>query len=181
MPAGTAKRTAILPENGTTVWIGGCGVTFKVAGEETGGAFSVVEHPVLPKSLIPPHVHQDEDELSIVVDGVFGVMIGDEVIEAGPGSYVFKPRGIPHAFWNAGDETARLIELIYPAGFERFFEELGSAFEAAAGPPDPDFIADLSRRYHVPYLMELVADLEAKYGVSVLHSGGTEESAGDRQ
>jgi uncharacterized RmlC-like cupin family protein len=46
------------------------------------------------------------------------------VLEAGPGDLVFKPRGVPHAFWNAGDEPARLLELISPAGFENYIREI---------------------------------------------------------
>ena len=70
------------------------------------------------------HMHEREDEYSFVLEGRVGVQIGDEVAEAGPGELVAKPRGIPHSFWNAGDEPARLLELISPAGFERYFEEL---------------------------------------------------------
>lgn len=171
-----AVRPLMIPvEGGDTIWLGGCGVQFKVFGEDTGGALSIVEHPVLPKTLIPPHIHHREDELSFVVEGEFGVRIGDRLVEAGPGTYVFKPRGIPHAFWNAGETTARLIELIYPAGFERFFQELGSAFAAAGGPPSPEIISELGERYRTTYVMDWVPDLEATYGVSVLHRGGRKE------
>lgn len=172
-----AERLKIEAGEGKTVWLGGCGVTFKVFGEETGGAFAVVEHPVLPKTLIPPHVHEREDELSLVLEGTFGIRIGNEVMEARPGAYVFKPRGVPHTWWNAGSKTARLVELIWPAGFEHFFEELGAAFEAAGGaPPDPEILKELSDRYRTPYLMEWVPELEEKYGVSVLHGGGGEQT-----
>jgi quercetin dioxygenase-like cupin family protein len=159
------------PGEGATTWLGGCGVVFKVPGELTQGALSVVEHPVLPGTLVPPHVHRAEDELSYVLEGVFGVRIGDKVLEAGPGTYVFKPRGVPHTFWNAGEEPARLVELIWPAGFERFFEELGAAF-TAGGAPSPDLLSELAERYQVEYLMDWVPELEARYGVSVLHRGG---------
>ena len=67
------------------------------------------------------HTHRNEDEYSYVLEGRLGVQLGDEVLEAGPGELVFKPRGVPHAFWNAGDEPLRLLELISPAGFENYF------------------------------------------------------------
>jgi quercetin dioxygenase-like cupin family protein len=169
----TVECLKIAPRQGRTVWLGGCGVTFKIFGEQTAGAFAIVEHPVLAKTLIPPHTHYREDELSLVLDGEFGFKVGDAVFSAGPGSYVFKPRGIPHTWWNAGEETARLVEIIWPAGFEHFFEELGAAFEAAGGaPPEPELVKELSDRYHTPYLMEWVPELERAHGVSVLHSGG---------
>lgn len=80
------------------------------------------------------------------MEGRFGVRIGDEVFEAGPGAYVYKPRAVPHAFWNATDEPARLIELIWPAGFERFFDELATAYDDGKGVPAPDRVDELAER-----------------------------------
>ena len=94
-----------------------------------------------PRSLAAPvHTHTHEDEYSFVLSGRMGVQIGDEVGEAGPGELVAKTRGIPHAFWNSGDEPARLLELISPAGFETYFEELAPHL-SAAGPPDFEALA----------------------------------------
>src|SRR5919202_4395209 len=115
--------------------------------ETTGGAFSLVEHPLPPRALgAPLHTHRNEDEYSYVLEGRVGVQLGDEVLEAGPGDLVFKPRGVPHASWNAGDEPARLLEIISPAGFDRYFRETARLL-AADGPPDVDALADLQRRY----------------------------------
>ena len=78
-----------------------------------------------PHALAAPlHRHAREDEYSYVVEGRVGALLGDEVVLAGPGDLIFKPRNQWHTFWNAGDEPARLLEIISPAGFERFFEEL---------------------------------------------------------
>src|SRR5215470_11871042 len=107
-----------------SVWLGGMGVVFKLAGTETGGLFSVVEHPIEPGRLVPPHMHTREDELSYVIEGEIGARIGDQELKAGPSSYVYKPRNVPHTFWNAGPKPARLVELIAPAGFEKYFEEM---------------------------------------------------------
>ena len=96
-----------------------------IDGERTGGAFSLLEHPLPPRALgAPLHTHHNEDEYSFVLQGRFGVQLGDDTLEAGPGDLLFKPRGVPHAFWNAGDEPARLLELISPTGFEHYFREL---------------------------------------------------------
>jgi quercetin dioxygenase-like cupin family protein len=119
----TEQKIVVEADEGASVSLGGLGVDFKIPAAMTGGAFSIVEHPLDPGRLIPPHIHYNEDELSYVVSGEVGVRIGDRDYVAGPGSYVFKPRGIPHTFWNAGDEPVRLLELISPAGFERYFEE----------------------------------------------------------
>jgi gentisate 1,2-dioxygenase len=74
-----------------------------------------------------------------------GALLGDEVLVAGPGDLVFKPRNQWHTFWNAGDEPTRILEIISPAGFERFFEELvdmGGVLKA-----QPEQLAELCARY----------------------------------
>jgi uncharacterized RmlC-like cupin family protein len=76
-----------------------------------------------------------------------GIQIGPAVLVAGPGDLVTKPRGIPHAFWNAGDEPARLLELISPAGFEDYFREMATAL--ASADQDPAVLAAIAARYHL--------------------------------
>src|SRR5215210_4301406 len=121
----SAVRYVLGPREGELVHLYALGVRFMVEGETTGGAFSLVEHPLPPRALgAPLHTHRNEDEYSYVLEGRVGVQLGDEVLEAGPGKLVFKPRGQWHAFWNAGDEPARLLALISPAGFEHYFREL---------------------------------------------------------
>jgi quercetin dioxygenase-like cupin family protein len=119
------------PDQGEVVQLLALGVRFMIDGERTGGAFSLVEHPLPPRALGSPlHTHHNEDEYSYVLQGRFGVQLGDEVLEAGPGDLLFKPRGVAHAFWNAGDAPARLLELISPAGFEDYFRELAPLLAA---------------------------------------------------
>ena len=72
----------------------------------------------------PPAHPPQRGRVLLRLQGRFGVQLGDDSLEAGPGDLLFKPRGVPHAFWNAGDEPARLLELISPAGFEHYFREL---------------------------------------------------------
>src|SRR5207253_6676357 len=69
---------------------------------------------------------------------------GDQIFLADPGDYVLKPRGIPHTFWNPTDKPARLIEIISPAGFEKFFAEAGELF--GKGRPDLEKIQALDRK-----------------------------------
>ena len=82
-----------------------------------------------------------------MLEGRFGVQLGDEVLEAGPGDLLFKPRGVAHAFWNAGDEPARLLELISPAGFENYFRELAPLL--AAPERDQDAIGEVVARHQL--------------------------------
>ena len=112
------------PGEGRAIDLAGVGVRFMVDAERTGGGFSMVEHPLAPRTLgSPVHTHSREDEYSYVLEGRVGLLIGDELLEATPGELVFKPRGVPHAFWNATDEPARFLEIIAPAGFERYFAD----------------------------------------------------------
>ena len=101
------------------------GVRFMVGSEASGGGFSLVEHPIPPRALgAPLHRHHREDEYSFVLEGRIGVVLGGQVSYAGPGDLISKPRGEWHTFWNAGDEPARILEIISPAGFEGYFREM---------------------------------------------------------
>ena len=146
-----------------SVWLGGLGVVFRVSGEETGGALAVVEHPIDTGVLVPPHVHEREDELSYVIEGEIGARVGEQELPSlGVGQYLWKPRRIPHAFWNASGEPARILDVIVPAGFERFFDELAELIERGAG---EDEIDEAGRRYGHKIVPEWIPELEERYGV----------------
>jgi quercetin dioxygenase-like cupin family protein len=145
---GVLARHTLGPDEGQVVHLLALGVRFMIDGDATGGAFSLVEHPLPPRALgAPVHTHRNEDEYSYVLEGRVGVQLGGDVIEAGPGSLVFKPRGVAHAFWNAGDEQARLLEIISPAGFENYFRELAPLL--AATERDDAAIGDVVSRYEL--------------------------------
>src|SRR3954464_12588921 len=92
------------PTEGKAGMISSIGVRFMIDGVETDERFSLVEHPMPPRALAAPlHRHQREDEYSFVIEGQMGALLGDEVVIAGPGDLVFKPRNQWHTFWNAGD------------------------------------------------------------------------------
>ncbi len=162
------KAIVVPPGDARSVWLGGIGVVFKVSGQETGGQFSVVEHPIEPGRLVPPHMHTREDEFSYVLEGEIGVRIGDQIFQACQGSYIYKPRGIPHTFWNAGVKPARLIEFITPADFEKYFKEFAELFQSG-GPPDRAKHRELHARYGVKEeSMDWIPELTAKYGLKLL-------------
>jgi quercetin dioxygenase-like cupin family protein len=145
-----APLTIVQPGEGRTGELPlGSGVMFKLSGADTGGALSVVEHPFDVGALVPPHVHTREDEYSIVTEGEMGFRSGDREAVLGPGGYINKPRGEWHAMWNAGRTSARLIEIISPAGFEGFFGELADL--VAAGPVAWDTVAALGATYGVTF------------------------------
>ena len=158
------SKTILSPNEGQLIWLGGLGVQFKLDGTDTQGAFSVVEHPVEPGAFAPPHTHSREDEFSYVLEGAVGVRLGDQDFLASRGSYIVKPRGIPHAFWNAGPEPARLLEIIAPAGFEHYFVQLAALLHRD-GPPDDAALEQLATQYGLTYHLEQVPALIAKYGL----------------
>jgi mannose-6-phosphate isomerase-like protein (cupin superfamily) len=154
------------PNNGKEGFLGSIGVRFMVDGSEAAERFSLVEHPMSARALAAPlHLHTREDEYSFVLEGRMGALLGDDVVEAGPGDLVFKPRNQWHTFWNAGDEPCRILEIISPAGFERFFEELvdmGGVTQA-----DPETLGQLNERYGLEMQPETVPELLERFGLRI--------------
>ena len=157
----------VRPSDGKQGLLGAIGVRLMVEGADSGGGFSLVEHPMPPRSLAAPlHRHTYEDEYSYVLEGRLGALLGDEVVYGEPGDLVFKPRGQWHTFWNAGDEPARILEIISPAGFEQYFAEVVELLEA--GPPEPSALGGIAARYGLEVDRESIPRLTAEYG---LHFG----------
>lgn len=151
------------PSEGKYTDLGALGVRFMIWAEESGGGFSLVEHPIPPRTLCAPlHRHHNEDEYSFVLEGRMGAVLGDDVIYADAGELAFKPREQWHTFWNAGDEECRILEIISPGGFEHYFAEMGAALEAEKM---PDF-EDLSKRYAIDFDPESLPRICAEYGLT---------------
>ena len=162
-------RMVLSPDEGETVWLRKLGIRFMIGGEQTQGNFALVEHPIKPRALAAPmHTHRHEDEYTYVLEGEIGVQIGDEVRVARPGDLVFKPRGVPHAFWNAGDTLARALEIISPAGFERYFAELAPLFPPAnQGPLDEEAVGAVREKYGLEMDMSSIPVLAERHGLLV--------------
>ena len=162
MEAATAR--VLGPTDGKAGSLGGIGVRFMIDGGETDDRFSVVEHPMPARALAAPlHRHLREDEYSLVLEGQVGALLGDEVLIGQVGDLIYKPRNQWHTFWNAGDEPARILEIISPAGFERFFEELvdlGGATQA-----EPQALAELCARYELEMDPASVPGLVERFGL----------------
>jgi mannose-6-phosphate isomerase-like protein (cupin superfamily) len=150
--------------DGPAGFLGSIGVRFMLNGDETGGGFSLVEHPMSARALAAPlHRHMREDEYSYVLEGRMGALLGEDTFEAGPGDLVLKPRGEWHTFWNAGDEPCRILEIIAPAGFEQFFAELieiGNVAEA-----DQTALAALCERYALEMDPSSVPGIVERFGL----------------
>ncbi len=152
----------VLPSEGAS--IGPLG-RIKLPGDATHEHFSLVEHPIPPHALMAPlHAHTREDEYSFVLEGVVTLQMGDEVIRATEGTLVLKPRGIPHSFWNETDAPARLLEIISPAGFEKYFQELALLL-GHGGVPDAVKLAALYEKYELKMDTQSIEMLSEKYHV----------------
>ena len=102
----------------------------------------------------------------MVLEGVVGAQIAEQVIQAGPGTVLVKPRGVPHAFWNPTDQPARLLEVISPAGFEQYFAGLADILSSPQ-PPDAGQLAALADRYGLELDLASIPRLAAAYGLKL--------------
>jgi mannose-6-phosphate isomerase-like protein (cupin superfamily) len=136
---------------GEATWFQPNRMVVKATGEATGGGFGLLESWVRAGASPPLHVHRREDESFWVLDGRLRFRCGDREIPAGPGSFVFLPRDVPHTFVVEGDEDAHLLTLLTPGGGERFFVEAGRAPEGPGlpppGPPDIEKLKQVGPRY----------------------------------
>jgi mannose-6-phosphate isomerase-like protein (cupin superfamily) len=166
MKTTTTGPKIIVPQAGEVGFLGSIGVRFMIDGVETDQGFALVEHPMSPRALAAPlHLHTREDEYSYVLQGRMGAQLGEEVVQAGPGDLVFKPRNQWHTFWNAGDGPCRILEMIAPAGFENFFRDLdalGGAIQA-----DPDELTELGARYGLQFQLDSVPELLQRFQVRI--------------
>ena len=153
------------PNDGRAGFLGSIGVRFMIDGGASGDRFSLVEHPMSARALgAPLHRHSREDEYSYVITGRVGALLGDEVVVGNPGDLIVKPRNQWHTFWNAGDEPARILEIISPAGFERYFAELvemGGSTNA-----DRQALMDLGARYGLEVDPTSIPKLIERFGLA---------------
>jgi mannose-6-phosphate isomerase-like protein (cupin superfamily) len=161
------------PDDGKSVSLGAIGARMVAWTEETGGGFSLVEHPMPPRALAAPlHRHTKEDEYSFVIEGRMGALLGDDVVFAEAGDLAFKPREQWHTFWNAGDEECRILEIISPGGFEHYFDEIGAILAGAEF--DPERLAAMAETYGLEVRPETVPQLCEEHGLDhpMLHAPG---------
>ena len=162
MSMNAKQPTVIRPGESDSFDWGGFGVDWKIDGVDTGGRFAIVHHtPFDPGVLAAPlHLHHNEDEYSYVLEGTMGALLGDEVVEAETGSWVFKPREQWHTFWNAGDTPCHIIEVISPAGFEDYFREVTDAED------DVDRWSAINDEYSLEMDFDSVPDLCERFGLT---------------
>ena len=161
IPDITTPARQVTARDGDLFDFGGLGVHWKIDAADTGGRFSVVHHPIAARALAAPlHRHHHEDEYSFVLEGRLGALLGDEVVIAEAGSWVFKPRGQWHTFWAAGEGPCRIIEVISPGGFEDYFREVAAAWG------DVEAFARISEKYRLDMDFESVPALCRRFGLT---------------
>ena len=119
-------------------------IVCKVKAEETHGKFSIVEETSPVGSVVPPHFHNETDETIYVIEGKYEFTCGEKIIVGTKGDTFFIPRKTPHSFRNLGDESSKLLAVISPSGFERFFEEINKLPKIE--PPDMKKIIELGKK-----------------------------------
>jgi quercetin dioxygenase-like cupin family protein len=146
---------ALAREEGQALWFLDSLLIVKATGEQTGGAFGLIDN-VMPPGDSPYHVHHNEDEAFYVLEGEMTFYVGAEKIKAEPGTWVYGPREVPHGFRIEGVSPARMLLLNTPAGFEQFPVEVGEPARELtlppAEPPDIERLMSVAATYDIEIL-----------------------------
>jgi quercetin dioxygenase-like cupin family protein len=149
----TADGYALGSDEGEAVWFNGGLVLLKATGAQTGGSFGAIELRARKGFASPLHVHQNDDEIFVVLSGDVRFQLGEVVTEATGGALVYGPRDVGHAF-RVDSTEARLLLIFGPAGTEGFFREAGKPAPSVQLPPmdevflDRDALMEIAGRYH---------------------------------
>jgi quercetin dioxygenase-like cupin family protein len=160
------KKILIRPEEGAYLPV--LDIMHKVTAGASGGSVKIEEWGLPPGEMIPPHTHAREDECSFVLEGKMMCYVGGEIVLAQEGSYVIKPQGVPHAFYNSGAVTVRVMEILTPGGeFEGYFDEYEEIVSRQMSEEEHRRArADLGERYGITWHDERIPEVEASFGIS---------------
>lgn len=161
------KPTVILAKESSHLQLYDVAFRWGIGADQTDGALSLLEVTIPPRTLIKPHMHTREDEFSLVLSGSIGVRTGDDTVEQVPaGSWLIKPRNVPHAMWNVSDEPARILEVVTPGGLEGYFEKIAPILRAH-GPEWTARYDEAAEEYGLEILNEWSNELQEKYGITL--------------
>jgi quercetin dioxygenase-like cupin family protein len=168
----TENEILIGPEEGVHLPV--LDIVHKVTAAASGGSLKIEEWGLPPGQMIPPHTHAREDECSFVLEGEMICYVGGEVVLARQGSYVIKPRGVPHAFYNSGAGTVRVMEILTPGGsFEGYFD--GYEDIASRELSDEEHRrarTELGSRYGITWHDERIPAVRALFGIDPDETSG---------
>jgi quercetin dioxygenase-like cupin family protein len=162
------EARVIRPEAAASVTLKQTVFRYGFRAEDVDGRVSILEVTIPPRTLIKPHVHTREDEFSLILEGTIGVKTADDTVEEVPaGSWLVKPRDIPHAMWNLSEtESARVLEVVLPGGMERYFEEIEPVLREH-GPEWTQRYNALAEQYGLDILDDWSNELQARYGITL--------------
>lgn len=121
----------------------------KLTGKDTNGQYTLIEQHNEPGVGIPPHIHENEDEVFQVLEGQVEMSIGDKITTLNAGDLIFCPKGIPHSWKVVGEEKAKAMLSIFPSGLEAMFEELS---QLPDGPPDLKKLGQICGKYKLRFV-----------------------------
>jgi quercetin dioxygenase-like cupin family protein len=134
---------------------------------DSDGQLSMLQVTIPPKTLIKPHMHTREDEFTLVLEGTVSARLGDEIVGTIPaGSWLVKPRSIPHAMWNVTAAPARILEVVIPGGLERYFEQIAPVL-MEHGPDWTKRYDALAEEFGLTILNDWTDELKERYGVTL--------------
>jgi len=167
-----AETWVVRSEDRDSFSLGGIEARVLVAGDATGGTFGIVESPIGPRVLAGPlHVHHKEDAFWYVMEGEFAAQVGDREIRESVGALIFAPRGVRHTYWNPASTPSTYLEIFWPAGIERYLEQLGRLVPEG-GEDLLDRIGALSNEYGVEMDWSSAASLMEKHGLGFGNEAG---------
>ena len=150
-PQEPGEGAVLGPGEGTTYEVGAATSVFKATRETTAGAFSLAESTLRPETSGPPlHSHRELLDSFYVLEGTLTVQVGDDELEAPPGTYACVPPGVLHTFANRSEQPVRFLNLNTPGGWEDYIRDL-AAVMPADGPPDPRVLGEVLARYDVVF------------------------------
>ena len=144
------QKSKIVKENeGNKLNVLGDNQNIKLTGEDTNGQYTLIEQNNEPGIGIPPHVHENEDEVFQVLEGKVEMSVGDKMTTLNAGDIIFCPKGVPHSWKVVGEKKARAMLSIFPAGLEGMFKELS---ELPVGPPDMEKVTAICGKYNLKFV-----------------------------
>jgi quercetin dioxygenase-like cupin family protein len=162
------KKIFVSPDEGTQLPL--LDIVHKITADRSGGSLTVEEWGLPPGMMIPPHTHTREDECNFVLKGELTCDVGGQIVVASAGSYVLKPRNVPHALCNTGAESVWVMEILTPGGFEGYFDEYEKIVsKLASGEIDEEghrrARGELGVRYGVIWHDERISEARARFGI----------------
>jgi mannose-6-phosphate isomerase-like protein (cupin superfamily) len=145
------KPIFVQPEAGKNLHFpGGDIASIMLSGDQTGGMLAVVACTQAPDSGPPLHIHRNEDELFLIVEGHYSFFAEERWVEVGPGGLVYLPKGIAHCYRNIGTTTGRHWVITAPSGWELFMTQYAKELANPQG-PDQNRMLEIGREHGIEF------------------------------